>query len=404
MPGILTQPSSSNTLGPTPGELCLRVVGARKDSQLVRLRSAKCTIGSDPNCTLRVRARGVDAVSCLVLRGKLGSVVRNWSGQSLINGRTFVDAAIGVGDRLKCGSVEFEVMALADPSGSDSSQSGAMLNDVRDETNHQIEELLAQREELQTQQQALAAAKDSLQIENQALQVRKSQFADEQSIWNNRLSDENQLLEALANQLQSEQARWSNERQAEIDDLARQRAELTQQTDEIIARHEALVQTQSKVEEQQRMLEQASANSAQTTIQTQRSLEEAEAKLRARDIELQTQSQQVADLQRSLDHKSTELSLRQSELHDQESQLKHDRDLLTQATLELEQQRQSLTAAQQALDLRDQEVQQLLSNRDSVDAVVGELEARRIAFEADCNNAKPLWLQIALLSLPSDRR
>ena len=92
------------------GDLVFRVCGSSRHGQIVRLRSAKCTIGSARQCTLRLRARGVGPVHCLVLRGAGGTVVRRWSPDTRLNGRTFGDARLVPGDRLGIGTIELEVI------------------------------------------------------------------------------------------------------------------------------------------------------------------------------------------------------------------------------------------------------------------------------------------------------
>ena len=67
MPRTMPKPS---VLSPAPGFLVLRVMGGPRDGQVIRLKSAKCTVGSSANCTLRLRADCVDPVHCLVLRGQ----------------------------------------------------------------------------------------------------------------------------------------------------------------------------------------------------------------------------------------------------------------------------------------------------------------------------------------------
>jgi len=100
----------STLLDAPNGDLVLRICGTSRDGQLVRLRSPKCTIGSGPSCTFRVRARGVRPVHCLILRGARQTVIRRWSADTRLNGGAFSDAPLGPGDRLGVGPAEFEVL------------------------------------------------------------------------------------------------------------------------------------------------------------------------------------------------------------------------------------------------------------------------------------------------------
>lgn len=93
-----------------PGPLVLRICGSDREGQTIRLKSTKCTIGSGEHCTLRIRARGVQPLHCILIRKAARTVVRRWATDTLLNGASFSDAALNVGDRLAIGPIEFEVL------------------------------------------------------------------------------------------------------------------------------------------------------------------------------------------------------------------------------------------------------------------------------------------------------
>ncbi len=92
------------------GDLVFRVCGSSLDGQIVRLQSSKCTIGSGPRCTLRLRGRGVRPLHCLILRGVGRTVIRRWSPDTRLNGRSFAEAPLTPGDRLSIGPIELQVL------------------------------------------------------------------------------------------------------------------------------------------------------------------------------------------------------------------------------------------------------------------------------------------------------
>jgi len=102
--------TSSAMDGSATGELVLRVVAPSREGQIVRLRSYKCSVGAGPRCTLRLRARGLRPVHCLIVRGPRRAIVRRWSPDTLLNGQSFTDAELRTGDRLSMGKVELEVV------------------------------------------------------------------------------------------------------------------------------------------------------------------------------------------------------------------------------------------------------------------------------------------------------
>lgn len=94
----------------THSELVLRICGSSRRGQVIRLGAPKCTVGSGPNCTLRVLAKGVQPLHCLIVRGPAATVVRCWGPDTRLNGRQFHDAPLSPGDRLSVGPIEFEVL------------------------------------------------------------------------------------------------------------------------------------------------------------------------------------------------------------------------------------------------------------------------------------------------------
>ena len=92
------------------------MLNSKREGELIRLAAAKCTLGSSPDCTLRLQAAGVQPVHCLILRGPRQTIVRRWSDQTRLNDRPFADAPLKVGDRLAIGPFELEVMNGTAPS------------------------------------------------------------------------------------------------------------------------------------------------------------------------------------------------------------------------------------------------------------------------------------------------
>jgi chromosome segregation ATPase len=111
MPACLSPAAETTTpLRPDLGELALRVRGPGHEGRIIHVRSPKCTVGSAPGCTLRLREAQVAPLSCWIVRGSQGMVVRRLSGPALLNGRRVDEAALRTGDRLRVGMVELEVV------------------------------------------------------------------------------------------------------------------------------------------------------------------------------------------------------------------------------------------------------------------------------------------------------
>src|SRR5271157_4529979 len=106
---------SSSLMPAAPGFLVLRVRGSTRDGQVLRLQSPKCTIGSGPNCTLRLRADNIGVVHCLILRGPSQTLVQRWSPDTRLNGRNFSESVLQAGDCLSVGAIDLEVVETAQP-------------------------------------------------------------------------------------------------------------------------------------------------------------------------------------------------------------------------------------------------------------------------------------------------
>ena len=88
--------------------LCFR--GTERDGEVVRISANKCTIGSSPDCTLRLICPGVRPIHCLIIRGDGGMAIRRLSVDTLLNGKSFGDAKLLPGDHLTIGPIEFDVL------------------------------------------------------------------------------------------------------------------------------------------------------------------------------------------------------------------------------------------------------------------------------------------------------
>jgi len=103
---------SESLLGDRVGEFVLRINAGPQAGRTIRLSSAKCTIGSAANCTLRLRGKGIEPVHCVVLHGARQTVVRRWASDTFINDHRFEDEALRAGDRLAIGALEFQIVSL----------------------------------------------------------------------------------------------------------------------------------------------------------------------------------------------------------------------------------------------------------------------------------------------------
>lgn len=100
----------TSVLGHPTELLTMRLCGTELDGRVVRIRSAKCTIGADRSCTLRLRGPGVRPFHCVILRGPDGTIVRRLSTDTCLNGCGFDVARLEPNDRLAIGPLELQIL------------------------------------------------------------------------------------------------------------------------------------------------------------------------------------------------------------------------------------------------------------------------------------------------------
>lgn len=175
----------SRLLGSPGGELRFRVQGGEHHGRILRIAGAKCSIGSAPGCTLRLRGENIEPLHCLILTGKKGTIIRRNSPRTYLNGGPFEDATLQAGDILRIGPVELALVAC--PQGGDAPSSlpapapvdasyfeqaaaneqriAEELNRVREEERGEQRRLVLEleqvREQLRTVQEQLASAQQA---------------------------------------------------------------------------------------------------------------------------------------------------------------------------------------------------------------------------------------------------
>ncbi len=254
-------------LGRPNGELVLRVLGPQQRGRIVRLQAAKCTLGSGPHCTLRLRARGVRPVHCLILRGNSGAYIRRWHADTCLNDAAFTESFLKAGDRLHVGPIELEIIETGTPGAVSKSreqlgQSVSTPTDIAEQLQTTTDELNA----------ALAEAKAELERTQQ-------QYAHDQ----NRLQTVMQELEQTRQQLTAANTAYEQEKAS----WEQQRTELRQQIDKLTAENNALESRQAD------LLSKAEQAAETLRAETERLVEQ----LKIADQTIQEKTCRIAELE-----------------------------------------------------------------------------------------------------------
>ncbi|MHB1035769.1 MAG: FHA domain-containing protein [Pirellulales bacterium] len=243
----------------------LQIRGTSRDGQVIRLKSAKCTIGSGRGSTLRLRARGIRKTHCLILRGPDRTVVRSWAADSRLNGRAFRDAALVAGDRLAVGPVEFEVLegGLAEaavarpeveirppqaaPEAGAAEAEASRLSARRAELDRDLRELLQQKASLLERAARLDQERAAFEGRQQAFEDRLAKWETERAATTEGLAArsremEQHLAEMQAQQrdLEAQREKWEAERNGADAQLAERWQEVERRLAELLAEERVL--------------------------------------------------------------------------------------------------------------------------------------------------------------------
>jgi hypothetical protein len=363
--------SSDGLLGHPSSPLVLRIRGTEYDGREVRLQAAKCTIGSGPTCTFRLRAAGVRPLHCLILRGRQGAVIRRWSSGTYLNGGCFTDSLLREGDRISIGPVELEVVSVSEPTTA--SEPGE-VDCRRDDSTDLVAALEARIAQLEAEIGADGAspgqvaesespnAGEDLASQQQELhreldRTREDLARERQEGEAHRRRLEEQLVQA------KQQAECVRKQLAEAEDRQRTFSERD------VVRQTELAQVRAELE--------AARKAADTPGDLNDKLQAAEAETakcreqadwwrrRAEQIEIESQqiahSQQQAgdtELRERLDHEREELQQQQEQWRQEKEQLQHQ-------------------AEAQAEELR----RQLAQQREQTDEALSQLESERAVLQ-----------------------
>jgi hypothetical protein len=317
------------------GDLVLRVFGFSRNGQIVRLRATKCTIGSGPQCTLRLRAPGVAPLHCLLLRGPAGTVARCWSADTRLNHRAFTDAAVVPGDRLEVGPIELEILHIG--AASPVQQAEEHQDAMPRHADRQHQQLVAERAELETARNVLTEQQNSLSAQHSAL-------AEQRQRWQTEQEEARRAAEQQRQQLAADRA-----------ELETARNVLAEQQNSLSAQHSALAEQRQRWQTEQE--------------EARRAAEQHRQQLAAERAELEAARNVVAQQQSSLEARQPALTEQQNSLAAQQSAL-------------AEQRQRWHTEHEEARRTAEQQHQQLAAERAELEAARNVLAEQRNSLSA----------------------
>jgi hypothetical protein len=286
-------------------DLVLQVRGSNHNGQILRLRSAKCTIGSGPNCTLRLRGRGVDEVHCLILRGPNGAAVRRWSADTRLNGRTFTIAPLSAGDRLSLGRLELEVLATGEIAAAPPCCDASWPVEHQEDSTpiEPFKDFRLEFEKLDALKKEHRQAEESLDMRQKSLEETETK------------------LRAEENELEEERRQWENLRSASLVSESRQRAEAEEQLAKLNLQQAELENQRQDLISQQRQWRTEWELAERQLQDRQRQFDDHKAGLDALAAELDALGKSLETRISLLDARDADLQTRAAELDSQRSGL-----------------------------------------------------------------------------------
>jgi hypothetical protein len=402
---VISPPDSANPTETVMGDLILQVRGSSHNGQVVRIRSGKCSIGSAPQCTLRLVAGNVQPVHCLILRGPRTTLVRRWAADTRLNGRAFTDAELAAGDRLSIGPIELEVIQTGPslPTGLAQQRSpGARPSERPTEANTGIRTLerspdhprLGEVLSAQTQQRLNQRAQE-IEAGQTELAAQRTALDEERRRWE---ADRNQAESADAEahraelqsqhaELQQERAGWEAER-TEIQQRLNQRAqEIEAGQTELAAQRTVLEEDRRRWEADRNQAASADAEAHRAELQSQHAaLQQERAGWEAERTEIQQRLDQRAQ---EIEAGQTELAAQRTALEEDRRRWEADRNQAASAEAEahraeLQSQHAELQQERAGWEAERAEIQQRLDQRaQEIEAGQTELAAQRTALNEE---------------------
>ncbi|MEN6406403.1 MAG: FHA domain-containing protein [Thermoguttaceae bacterium] len=395
------------------GDLVFRICSAPREGQIVRLKSTKCTIGSGPRCTLRLRASGVSPLHCLIVRGPAVTVVRRWSPDTRLNDRAFTDAELLPGDRLGIGSVDLEVVAVQ-PSrnmrGSSPKEAAVLpssdvsLERLKQELEQQRRQWEQQHQQWQSQQgeamAKLAAEREQFAEERHRLETEKQKLAEQRQQWESehqesaaqlasqaeQFSVQQKSFDAETQKLAEQRRQWESEHQDAVAGLANQTEQISAEQEHLEAERQALAEQrrQWELEHQETISGLATQNeqisAALTDLQAQK--EALDEQRRRMDAQAQQSAAEVVEQSKRRAAESAEAEAERQSLDRQRQQWQAEQ---SDARQQLERQRESLDAQTIELDAKqkalDAQEIELNAKQKALDEQETELDAKKTALD-----------------------
>ena len=335
--------SVSTLLDAARGDLVLRILGTSRHGQVVRVRSPKCTIGAGPHCTVRLRARGLYPLHCLILRGAGTTIIRRWAPDTLLNGETFTDAPLVPGDRVSIGRIQLEVVTdepavlppvasplsarLTPPAPASPAPKAAALqarlSQAQRQGHQRVRRLLG---ELRAIRKQLAESQEASQHLTQTEARARSEVADrEQQLKQitSRLQSRESELTGQIEQLRSDLAKLESQRQQSQRQHTERNTDKNKADEQSRRRIAELEKSQKQLQSECETLRKKQVEwelaSAESYTSHQAQAEELERQKEAFDKQRQRDEAELAERRQSLDTQAKELQA-QREALDQERQ------------------------------------------------------------------------------------
>jgi hypothetical protein len=357
----------------------------------------------------------------VILRGERGAVVRRFSADTRLNGRSFRDVPLAPGDRLSLGPIELEVVAtttaqtedhrplvdFTDASAPETEhwrkaaenqrraarltrrRAKSLLSELRD-VRRQRERLAAECREVAGQARQNAASLEGFRIQQHADRARfASQEETLQQAIENLRTENQQLQDAveLASQTQAQE----NDARHDGQELAQLEAELQQRQEELQSQADELEQSRQEFTQ----LQQELATAEELLTRQQEDLHAKASELDERAQKLEAEAQSLSEARAAADEN---VLVEQAQFAQQAAELEQAQAALAQQRAELEDSRETLAKqddsgvqSQHAIQERQTELDQQAARLDQRASQLAERESELQQAQEELDRERADW-------------
>ncbi|TWT53986.1 hypothetical protein Pla22_16200 [Rubripirellula amarantea] len=371
--------------GPRVDAIEFRVSRAGSSIRRLRLTGNRYTFGSAEGCSIRLNDSDLRPMHAVLIREEARVVVRAYSVPIEVNGESTTESSLVVGDRLRLGEYEFELISVPvrDMTAGEASRQTSRPTDESRLENRHFDQRFANTKPRFSSAKSFDYPTDpssTSEFDETAWRQRLRREIDQWRAKHVECDEREQRIDEREAHLRGRESElWSR-----AENLYRREAQLQSQEsavyqlhDEYAQRQQELMRLRDEARSQQEKFRKRESEFAKQEFEYQRQLESAATQLAQSHTQAEAATEAVRKIRQQFDALNEQieaLSIQQSELKDHEN---HQREQHQQLRLELESQRDNAIDAQAESEARrreaDARVEEMSAELEMLKLTQGEL-------------------------------